>query len=241
MTIQDGAGISVNSQGTGEGGNIQIRAGTLTLDNKAFITTETASDTGGNIRLGDLELLLSRGNSRISATASTGGDGGNININTDFLVALKNSDITANAFEGSGGRVNITAQGIFGTQFREQQTRQSDITASSEFGVSGVVELNTPDVDPNQGVVALPEDVVDVSGLVAQNCAAGGRTAASRASKFVVTRRSRVPPNPGKLPDSDTVLANWVTLDPEMDNRSSAAHRMNQTSPTLVPLVEAQG
>ena len=70
------------------------------------------------------------------AIAGTGGDGGNIDIDSDFIVAVpeENSDITANAFQGKGGRVQITAQGIFGTQFRKDETAQSDTTASSRFG-----------------------------------------------------------------------------------------------------------
>src|SRR3712207_8808007 len=41
---------------------------------------------------------------------SAGGDGGNININADFVVAVpkEDSDITANAFNGRGGNINIT-------------------------------------------------------------------------------------------------------------------------------------
>ena len=36
-----------------------------------------------------------------------------------------------------GGNINITTQGIFGLEFREELTPESDITASSKFGVNG--------------------------------------------------------------------------------------------------------
>ena len=67
-----------------------------------------------------------------SFTAGGTGNGGNITIDTDTLVALENSDIIANARQSFGGRVSINAQGIFGTQFRDNPTLLSDITATGE-------------------------------------------------------------------------------------------------------------
>ncbi|MEX0272735.1 hypothetical protein AB3R30_26915, partial [Leptolyngbyaceae cyanobacterium UHCC 1019] len=121
-----------------------------------------------------------RRESQISTSAGfagAGGNGGNITINAPkgFIVGVKseNSDITANAFTGSGGRVNITAQGIYGLQFRPRLTEFSDITASSTFGVSGVVAINTLGVDPSRGLQQLPGGLVDPSNRIDQKCAAG--------------------------------------------------------------------
>lgn len=80
LTIRDGATISVDSQGEGIGGDIELSAGFLTLD-KGTISAETRSNTGGNITLNLQDLLLLRNNSQISTTAGNqefGGDGGNI-------------------------------------------------------------------------------------------------------------------------------------------------------------------
>lgn len=80
--IGDGAGIAVDSQGTGKAGNIGFDAGTLTLDRDAFISAETATNTGGDISLQVQDLLLLE-RSQISTTAGTakaGGNGGNLNI-----------------------------------------------------------------------------------------------------------------------------------------------------------------
>lgn len=54
--IQDGATISINSQGAGAGGDIKLAAGSLTLD-RGTISAETLSNTGGNITL-NYRLLL---------------------------------------------------------------------------------------------------------------------------------------------------------------------------------------
>jgi filamentous hemagglutinin family protein len=111
--------LLTRAEGTGPAGNIRLRANSLILDNRGVISAETESTQGGNITLQINNLLLRR-NSRISATAGidqaggSGGNGGNIDIDANFIIAIpeENSDITANAFEGSGGRVNITAQSI---------------------------------------------------------------------------------------------------------------------------------
>mgnify|MGYP001794062059 CR=1 FL=1 len=123
VNIFDGALISVDSQGTGIGGDIELAAGKLNLNN-GKITAETRSDTGGDITLNIQALLLLRYQSQLSTPAGNeqfGGDGGSININTPdgFIVAFpnENSDITANAFSGDGGKVDITAFGVYGIEF----------------------------------------------------------------------------------------------------------------------------
>jgi hypothetical protein len=53
-------------------------------------------------------------------------------------VGLENSDIIANTVKGRGGNIQITTQGLFGLKFRPQLTPENDITASSQFRVSGI-------------------------------------------------------------------------------------------------------
>lgn len=166
LALQDGAQVTVNGQGAGIAGDLEVTAQRIRLLNNGSLTAETASTTGGNITLNVGELLLLRNNSLISTTAGTaqaGGDGGNIRINGGFIVSVlsENNDIRANAFTGRGGNVSIAAQGIFGIRFVPQPTPNSDITASSEFGLSGVVAIDTPDIDPSRGTLELPTDLTD--------------------------------------------------------------------------------
>lgn len=218
--VQDGAQVSVSSLGTGNAGNLEIEARSALLDTQGQLIAGTRSADGGNITLQLQDLLLLRRGGQISTTAGTaqaGGNGGNIVINVPFIIATpsENSDITANAFTGRGGRVQIGAQGIFGTQFRPQVTPESDITASSTFGVSGVVEINTPEVDPSRGLAALPADLVDASGLIAQGCSSREQVA----SEFVVTGRGGLPTNPGDPLSSEAVLSSWGAIAPsEVDS-----------------------
>ena len=212
LTIRDGAEISAITTPPGPGGSIEIVAEQILLDGEGKILAETSFGEGGDINLQATDVQL-RNNSEITVTAGSAetplsvppelasilapqvagvGDGGNIIISTDNLVALENSDIIANAQEGRGGRVSITARGIFGTQFRPAQTPRSDITATSALGpqFSGIVEINTPDADPASGLVALAANPIDPSQKIASGCAAG------RANAFTLTGRGGLPEDP---------------------------------------------
>ena len=218
MTVRDGAVISANSQGEGIGGDIELAAGFLTLDN-GTISAQTRSNTGGNITLNLQDVLLLRNNSQISTTAGNqqfGGDGGNITINSPFIVALpnENSDITANAFTGRGGNVDITTQGIFGIQPRSQVTPQSDITASSQTGIQGEISITDPEINPSQGLIELPDGVIDRSNQIAQSCPRGVN--AKRLSEFYITGKGSLPPNPLNLLEATVDLSRLATLDGEI-------------------------
>lgn len=191
LFVQDGAQVNVSSQGIGNAGNIQITANTISLNNSASVQAKSRASSFGNITLNARDIILRRG-SYISTNATGTATGGNITIDTSTLVAVENSDISANAEESFGGRVIINAKGIFGTEFRTQLTDESDITASSSLGASfgGVVQLNTPDVDPSSFVVALPETVTDLSNQITAGCAA------QQGNNFVVTGRGGLPSNP---------------------------------------------
>ncbi|MBE9205565.1 S-layer family protein [Nostoc sp. LEGE 06077] len=209
LRVQNGSQISVSSTGNVvEAGNIDVTAGLVRLDG-GKITAQTLSGNGGDISLSIANLLFLRRGSTISTTAGTnasGGDGGNIKINipNGFIVAIpsENTDITANAFTGSGGRIDITAQNLFGIQRRPFNTPTSDITASSQFGINGVININTPDVDPERGVVVLSTAIIDPSQLIEQSCAAVN---SSQGSQLTVTGRGGLPVNPNEPLSSEVV------------------------------------
>jgi filamentous hemagglutinin family protein len=247
LIVRDRATLNVSSQGSGNTGNLEIQAGSTRLENKGKLTATSESGIGGgNITLKDLNLLLLRGNSEISTNAGGAGNGGNINIDTDLLVGTENSDITATAVRGRGGNIQISTQGIFGIEPRSQRTEESDITASSELGVDGVVEINRPDFDPTAELVALPANIVDVSSLVASSCSAGGGNLAREGSEFVVSGRGGLPPNPAEATRSDTALVDLGTPVQGEENRASAEMPSNNfissnTSSDSTTLVEASG
>ncbi|MBD2194725.1 MULTISPECIES: two-partner secretion domain-containing protein [Calothrix] len=240
--IKNGAGIGVNSNGSGKGGNISLTAGTLTLDNQAFINAATTSNNGGEITLDIQDFLFVRRNSNITATAGTdfaGGNGGNITINSPFIIAIaaENSDITANAFSGQGGNINISTQGIFGIGFQAQQTAQSGITASSELGISGNVTINTPEVDPSKGLVQLSANLLDASRQIDNSCQAGSKQSAS---SFTITGRGGLPFNPYEYLQTDSVVKKWVTVDNNQNSPGNSQRSISE-NPSPQEIVEAQG
>ncbi|OKH55204.1 filamentous hemagglutinin [Calothrix sp. HK-06] len=192
LMVDDQASVTVTNQGIGDSGTININAGSLLLDRQGGITAITNSGEGGNITLKLQNLLLMRNNSLINTEAKGIGNGGNITIDSSVITGLENSDIIANAVQGNGGNIKIITQGLFGLKFRDQLTPESDITASSQFGVNGTVDINNFGVDPNSGLVKLPENVTDSSQKIATDCSI------RNGSRFVVTGRGGVQQNPSQ-------------------------------------------
>ncbi len=153
--------ISVTNQGTGNGGNINIKAGKITLDG-GNISATTVSGKGGNINLQAQDISLIN-NSNISATAGGKGDGGNININSDSLLMKDQSQITADAFEGQGGNILINTEVFL-------VSNDSVITATSELGIDGVVEINTPENNLESVIVPIKAQILEFDPNIAQRC-----------------------------------------------------------------------
>lgn len=199
LTVEHGAGVSVLSQGTGIGGNLNITAHSILLNNQAFLEAASLLGIGGNVQLQVRDLLLMRQNSRISSSAGLlggTGNGGNIAIAAQFIVApaLENSDITANALGGQGGNIQIRTQGLYGISFRPRLTPHSDITATSQFGVQGAVTINTPNLDPSSNLVQLSTTFLEATTALDQRCDSRGR-----ANSFVISGRGGLPPTPQEV------------------------------------------
>ena len=129
------------------------------------------------------------------------------------------------------------------TQLNPRLLPTSDITAISQINpsLSGQVTTITPDVDPSRGLVNLPAELVDVTGLIAQDCLGGGGTVAQSASNFVVIGRGGLPPKPTEPLRSDAVRVDLDTPIQSQENHASAAVTVNPTTSESSPLVEAQG
>ncbi|MBD2492888.1 filamentous hemagglutinin N-terminal domain-containing protein [Nostoc sp. FACHB-280] len=196
LRVADGGLVNVRNDGTGNAGKVGIDANFVMLDTQGAIIATTKIGEGGNIAV-SANTLLMRHNSAINATSGSVGNGGNITINAPIILALENSDIVANAVKGRGGNIAITTHGIFGLKYSPQLTLESDITASSQLGVNGTVEVNTVGVDPNSGLVELPVNVSDPSQKITTGCAD------TYGSSFVATGKGGIPQNPTQELRSD--------------------------------------
>ena len=82
-----------------------------------------------------------------------GGDGGNITIDSPTgNVIVDQSQIIADAVLGDGGDISVTARGFLASP-------DSIISASSEFGVAGNIEIASPATDIAGSLVQLPESL----------------------------------------------------------------------------------
>lgn len=281
LIIQRGAEVNVSSKfdtnyiypentRLGKAGELYVTANSIQLENKGKLISNSESGQGGNITLQVRDLLLMRLDSQISTNSGklgTGGNGGNIKIDAPngliFAVPLNNSDITANAFFGSGGQITINADSIFGFVQRDRanlanilntnkpeelnpnRVPTNDITAFSQENpsLSGSVEINSPDIDPSQGLVELPQNVVDASRQIVAGCNAGKTARAS----LTTIGRGGIESSPTDSLMSDAVLADWISPETLDENRVSKSPTTQAMLPKVkstnapTPIVEAQG
>ncbi len=242
--VEQGALLSRSRNAGGTAANINVTAPNITLDNNAIISTQSDFGSGGNITIGNRQatdfFFLRRG-SQIATDAGVisqqGGDGGNININANFIFAApqENSDISANAARGRGGNVNINSQSLFGIQLRSQPSSSSDITASSSFGQNGTVNINTPGIDPGKDTSELPSAPIDASKQIIQTC-----NSSQLSNKFQVTGRG------GHPATSEDHTSEVVWIDPrntrtQIANISSISSAKRSPQPTVAWEFDGKG
>ena len=220
LNVLNGAEVNLSSEGSGNAGNLKVATRSIRLDNQALLSSNTTAGQG-NIFLRSGDLVLRRG-SNITTNATGTATGGNITIDASMKRGKNVQQLGDLAFK---------TQGIF-------RTADSDITASSELGTefNGTVDINTPGVEPNSGLINLPIQLVEAR--VAQTCQPIGNQAQS---EFVVTGRGGLPPSPDDTLSSDAIQVDWVSLNPKVENRSSPDVSTNSTAPDPTLIVEATG
>jgi filamentous hemagglutinin family protein len=264
LSVRDSVQMNDNNQVQGSAGDIQIRSRSLKLDNQAGILAKTTSGNGGNITLRTQNFLVLRRNSQISTTAGTtgaGGNGGNITISTPFIIAFpnENSDITANAFRGQGGKIDINTQENFfiapvSRQELESRIRQinpnlpldpvflptNDITAISQTNpnLSGQVTVISPEIDPTRDLILLPSVTENTPKLVSSACAVFNEYAGG--SSFTITGRGGLPPSPDESLISDAL---WTDTRLSVATAQQQHHktRAAKSKPQLIAIIPATG
>jgi filamentous hemagglutinin family protein len=251
LLVSNASGIELLSP-QGQAGTLTVKAASLVL-NRGRLVADTGI-TGANIILQISNILRMENESRITARArSNNANGGSIQIDAPILLALpptgsRGSDIIANAISGTGGNIEINAQGVFGIEERKAfdnsqgdriKNSSNDIDASSQFGSSGQVDIHTT-TDPNQGLVELPSTVVDPSTLVAQNACRRGAE-----SEFTNSGRGGLPANPNQ--DLSNASAQVGLVEPTTTQTSTQTQKQSPTAsttpqkPIQQSIVPAQG
>ncbi len=257
LKVEDGGEITVKSD-NGVAGNLDIKAKSLLLNDGELLaeTQLNRGEDGANITLKVSDSIVMFNESLISAKASEKATGGNIDIDTDVLIAFPptgpdGSDIIAKAQQGKGGEITIDAEDVRLIEEREaiEGNRTNDIDASSESGPQGIVTIKTGNLDPSRGLNQLPINLTDPSSLIVASCPRSGKISVDELGEFIVTGRGGIPPSPLDPIIGRTIIADWVTLDDETvtetDNNDSNPPSTEQNS---VPqksqrkrIVEAQG
>lgn len=258
LNVRNGGEVTLSATDAGAAGNLTVNANQISL-NQGKLAAETNGGDGANITLDNLKLLRLENQSSISARAFNQANGGNITINQNdgFIVAFpnQNSDIVATAVGGRGGNINIKSTGIFNLAVGDSRGNNTtnDIDASSEFGQSGIVVLNIPDVDASRGLVELPARLEDASQKIAARC---NPKVVDGSSSFTITGKGGLPPSPLEMFPGTISTANLTTITntdsiDQSNNRSTSQiipsrqsnrllNRQNQ-EPDESKIVEAQG
>ncbi len=162
VQILYGGSVTADSFSTGNTGNIIITAGNKIDMSEGTISTLATTSDGGNIKLTAPKWVYLLDSDITTSVEKDFGNGGNINIDPQFVI-LNHSNILANAYEGTGGFIDIVADNII-------VSADSRIDAASELGIDGTVNLSNPDQDIAKELAVLPENYLDVTGLISDRC-----------------------------------------------------------------------
>ncbi len=229
VTLRDGAQINSETEGSGQGGDVTVRAtDTVVISGGSAVSASSdGSGDAGNITIGAGNTIrLDNGG---VATQATQAQGGNITLQADnFLILLIDSTIASSVRGGpgtTGGNIDIRAPFVVSQQQSNIRTTAqqgdggaitidgevallgpaSNLDVSSVSGISGTVDIQAP-VTSLTGVVApLPQDFVQAAALLRQRCAQ--RLRQGNVSTLVARGRDGVPIEPGGvLPSSFAAL-----------------------------------
>jgi filamentous hemagglutinin family protein len=188
LYLRQNGTITAESQAQGNAGHISLHINDWLQIQKGAIKTETYSADGGNINITSPGYLYFTDGEITTRVKAKDGDGGNITLHPEFIV-LDNSKIIAQAVSGDGGNINIKTTGLY--KFSE-----SLINASSQFGLDGIVSIDSPDIDISDDLLVLPKKILGGANLLNNRCAGFSR---ENLSRFLITIRDVAPPTPEDL------------------------------------------
>ncbi len=231
LIVTNGALVTVRNLGVGDAGKLMINSNRIDLTNGGGIAASTQVGNGGNLDINVRDLIFMRDRGSITAEAKGKGNGGNLFLNAPLIVGVDNSDIIAKAQRGNGGNIEIVTNTLLGLTLRPTLTPESDITASSESGVSGQIKIDGPQVAPSQAMVQLPAELLDDHQKISDRCAS------NQTDKFTITGRGGLPDDPRRSLNQPA----WEDLRPIDGNAERHPTAMYQANMTAAPLIEAIG
>ncbi len=189
--------LTSESFGQGDAGNISLDIRDTTHLKNSTIRTESQNASGGNIQLNSKYMLCLQDS---TITSSVHGNentvGGDINIDPEYVI-LDHSSIIANAFEGTGGNIGLVADVFLADP-------GSLVDASSALGIDGQVDIQAPITNTSGLMAPLQKDFQSAAELLRSPCMA--RIQGGKYSSFVIASRDGLPLEPGGLMPSPLFL-----------------------------------
>jgi filamentous hemagglutinin family protein len=180
--------VTGESFGSRNAGNITLNGNTIELRNSK-VTTSADKAQGGNISVESGFLIdLIDSSIQSSVAGGPGTVGGNLNLNSRFVI-LQNSDLLTTAVQGNGGTITIIGRDAV------LQDPSSNIDVSSVAGLSGSIDIQAPITDLSGSLAPLPENVLQATSLLRQSC--GARFSGGKLSSLVAGSREGLPLEPG--------------------------------------------
>ncbi len=157
--------ITTAATGNVDAGDININfSHALTMD-PSFISTTANTGNGGDITIRGGGLISLQNSGFLTSVSGANSNGGNINVSADQLV-MNTGVIQANAVGGSGGTINLNLKALIPSQnsliiggrkvaWQPFVPGLNVIQAASENGVSGTVNITSPQFDISASVSGL--------------------------------------------------------------------------------------
>ncbi|MFT7688479.1 MAG: large exoprotein involved in heme utilization and adhesion, partial [Candidatus Azotimanducaceae bacterium] len=164
LDLSDKSLISSSAIGTADGGSVSIFAIDRLEIVNAAIQTVSEKSGGGNILIKTQDVIRID-NSIVSASASgvsAESGGGNVSIDPR-LFTVRQSQIVAQANAGNGGNINLSALNFI-------VDTESLISASSQKGIDGSVEIESPNQAVNPVNMDLNTGFQDLPDFISNNC-----------------------------------------------------------------------
>jgi large exoprotein involved in heme utilization and adhesion len=221
--LNRGGTITASSTGPANAGNIAINAGAQFFSQNGSATTEANQASGGNITIQATDSIRLV-NSQLSTSVQGGPNtsGGHILLDP-AVVTMQNSQVRTEAVHGNGGNINIIA-GTFLTD------STSLVSASSQRGISGTVNIQSPVSSLSNTLATLPQRPLQTQHLLSQTCAAQVN---GQMSSLVVAGRDILPVEPGGWLMSPIAFMVDDQLTPQAHAAFESLDRWQEPSPEL--------
>ncbi len=232
VAMSNGASITTSSiaeqkipnSGIAPAGNISINAGQQLTIQDSSITTEAKEAGGGNIDVIAIDRIhLANGHISTSVRAGAG-DSGRISIDPREVILQNNSVILSQAVQGRGGDITIAT-----SQFVQDPT--SLVDASSQFGQSGIVRVQSQTLNLNGAITQLSSKTAETQTLLQNRCVA---LAGGAQSTFLVAGRDALPAEPGGWLSSPVAMDHWIEKNTAHASGPMAKRQHSTRSSTMI-------